>query len=474
MASLSFLVIALVNASVVLPALAQPHLQPLRDLSRHAVDEPQLRSAVASRTLTWLTGSSANNDYVSVGRLANFFGFVALRVSSGQSLTRAHVARDTLANLDDTQRVALAETLGDQITAYEQTRRARIAMNRALERLLVGEVVTRDEFLALGRAYGAAEAEMGRVIAQSFGEIAQTLTPEQTEALVLVRSAHAAGQPDLVPEPQGAVRLPDVDRQELVNLAARFLSWTTGSPEYNDFEVVGKPSQHFGFVSLRLASGHSVRRGAVAQEVLEILSPEQHQMLDQAVAQNVGAFDDFLSSRALLMRALEVALDGGVIDVADVASFGASIGEIEAEMTWAQASAMLNVRNNLTEAQSAALIAIRSNYAPALPENRPDDPVVLGRQLFAQCALCHVNAGNGVAPSLTGVLGRDIAQEPGYDLYSPSMRAYAETNGAWSPELLDRFLTSPRAAVPGTSMGFDGLSSASDRAALLEYLGTLE
>lgn len=71
------------------PVAAQTRLEPLNDLSSHQVDTQQLRSALSSRTLTWLTGTSANNDYISVGRLANFFGFVALRVSSGHSLTRA-------------------------------------------------------------------------------------------------------------------------------------------------------------------------------------------------------------------------------------------------------------------------------------------------------------------------------------------------------------------------------------------------
>lgn len=465
----------LVAASLAQPLVAQTGGTALRDLSGHDVNEAQLRSAVASRTLTWLTGTSANNDYISVGRMANFFGFVALRVSSGQSLTRAHVARDTLAVLAPSQIEILVTLLDAQIPPHATTHASRVEMNRALERLLVGEDVTQEAFLALGRSYGAAEAELGRVIAQHFGELAVSLTPDQLTSLAMIRTAHAAGQPDTIPAPERRVRLPNVDRQELVNLAARFLSWTTGSPEFNDFEVVGKPSQHFGFVSLRLASGHSVRRGAVAGEVLDLLKSDQAQMLDVAVEQNAELFPAFLAVRAQLMRELEVALQGRGIDPETVRRLGAEVGEIEARMTWAQANAMLNVRDALSAEQLDALLAMRARYTVEDDNAALRDPADHGRQLFAQCVLCHApSRDNAVAPSLAGIIGREIAKDAGFDLYSPALRRFAQSEGSWTPDLLDAFLRSPRALVPGTTMGFDGFDAADDRAALLDYLTTLE
>ena len=466
---------SLVAASLTQPLVAQTDGPALRDLSRHSVDKAQLRSAVASRTLTWLTGTSANNDYMSVGRMANFFGFVALRVSSGQSLTRAHVARDTLAVLQPPQIDILVALLDDQTPPHAAAQAARVEMNRALERLLVGEDVSQADFLALGRSYGVAEAELGRVIALRFGEIAASLTPEQTDSLAVIRAAHAAGQPDSVPDTGARVRLPDVDRQELVNLAARFLSWTTGSPEFNDFEVVGKPSQHFGFVSLRLASGHSVRRGAAAAEVLDLLTPDQSLMLDVGVRRNAAVFPEFLAVRANLMRTLEVALLGEQIDTETVRRLGVEVGEIEARMTWAQANAMLRVRDALTVEQLDALLAMRARYTVAEAELVQRDGVDLGRQLFAQCVLCHApSRDNAVAPSLAGIVGREIAADASYDLYSPALRHFAQSEGSWTTDLLDAFLTSPRALVPGTTMGFDGFETEQDRAALLDYLATLD
>lgn len=466
---------SLLALSLTQPLSAQTDGSALRDLSGHDVDDAQLRSAVASRTLTWLTGTSANNDYISVGRMANFFGFVALRVSSGQSLTRAHVARDTLAVLEPSQIDTLVALLEEQTLPHVKTQAARVEMNRALERLLVGEDVSQADFLRLGQTYGAAEAELGRVIAQRFGEIAASLTSEQKDSLAVIRAAHAAGQPDRVPDTGAPVKLPDVDRQELVNLAARFLSWTTGSAEFNDFEVVGKPSQHFGFVSLRLASGHSVRRGAVAGEVLDLLTPDQRLMLDVAIQKNAALFPEFLVVRADLMRALEVALTGQQIDAETVGRLGAEVGEIEARMTWAQANAMLRVRDALTAEQLDALVAMRARYTVAEDEGGQRRGVDKGRKLFAQCVLCHApSRDTSVAPSLAGIIGRDIASDVGYDLYSPALRRFAQSEARWTTDLLDAFLRAPRALVPGTIMSFDGFEADEDRAALLEYLATLD
>jgi cytochrome c len=40
----------------------------------------------------------------------------------------------------------------------------------------------------------------------------------------------------------------------------------------------------------------------------------------------------------------------------------------------------------------------------------------------------------------------------------------------WTAATLDRFLASPAAVVPGTSMGYDGVKDPKERADLLAYL----
>jgi cytochrome c len=40
----------------------------------------------------------------------------------------------------------------------------------------------------------------------------------------------------------------------------------------------------------------------------------------------------------------------------------------------------------------------------------------------------------------------------------------------WDARTLDRFLTNPLRAVPGTTMGYAGIDDAQERADLIEYL----
>lgn len=156
------------HSLMISPSFAEPTLEPVRDISGEQVTNRQLEAAIASRTLTWLTGSSVNNDYISVGRTANFFGFVGMRVASGHSLSRSDVAFDTLAILTDEQRQQLIDLTEELSDTLEQTQLARQSMNRALESLLVGEPVSRETFEQLAQKYSVGEAKLGGIIAGRF------------------------------------------------------------------------------------------------------------------------------------------------------------------------------------------------------------------------------------------------------------------------------------------------------------------
>ena len=466
---------AICMSSINLVSASDDGLAAIRDISRLQVEEKSLRDAVASRTLTWLTGTSTSNDYVSVGRIANYFGFVGLRVASGQSLTRSAVANDTLSVLNPVQRNALISLLQEQIEPLNETQSARFMINRALENLLAGDSYNADAFGILGQTYGATEAELGRTIGQSLGDIAQSLTSEQMNKLRSIRAAHISGQAFSTKDQRLKLQLPREDKQELVNLAARFLSWTTGSLAFNDFEVVGKPSQHFGFVSLRVESNHGVKRGHVAKEVLALLTPEQHRIIDTAVNENADLFGEFLQERARLMRTLEVALAGEVIDSEKVQQFGAAVGELEARMTWSQATAMLAIRDSLSAEQSESLLALRRKYTAESDDSIASSSLDRGQQLFAQCLLCHqTTARQLIAPDLSGIVGRKIAADRNSYDYSKALLAYADKQSVWSEEALNKFLESPKSHVPGTYMGFDGLAAADDRSALIDYLNSMD
>jgi cytochrome c len=95
-----------------------------------------------------------------------------------------------------------------------------------------------------------------------------------------------------------------------------------------------------------------------------------------------------------------------------------------------------------------------------------------GAKVFGQCKACHNAADGGpnqVGPNLYNVVGGPAAHMQNFT-YSEGMTAHAKTGAKWTYDDLDKFLTNPKAYVPGTKMGFAGLAKPEDRAAVIMYL----
>ncbi len=101
---------------------------------------------------------------------------------------------------------------------------------------------------------------------------------------------------------------------------------------------------------------------------------------------------------------------------------------------------------------------------------------VKGEELFKQCAACHAigdGAAHTVGPTLNHVFGRTAGSAPGYETFSPAMRAKGEEESLnWDEKSLYIFLAGPARYVPGTTMGFKGLRREQEIKDLLSYLIT--
>ena len=91
-----------------------------------------------------------------------------------------------------------------------------------------------------------------------------------------------------------------------------------------------------------------------------------------------------------------------------------------------------------------------------------------GEQVFKRCQACHVvnQPTNRVGPHLVGIIGRKSGSVEDFK-YSDANK---NSNATWDEVTLDKYLTDPKAFMPGNKMAFPGLKKPEERADVIAYL----
>ncbi len=122
-----------------------------------------------------------------------------------------------------------------------------------------------------------------------------------------------------------------------------------------------------------------------------------------------------------------------------------------------------------------AIVAAATVAAGAAGGAAADD-VEAGKKVFNKCKACHQvgpDAKNRIGPTLTGVIGREIASVEDFK-YSDAFQEKKAEGFTWTEEHLEEYLASPRDYIPGNKMTFAGLRKEDDVENVIAYLATFQ
>ena len=121
----------------------------------------------------------------------------------------------------------------------------------------------------------------------------------------------------------------------------------------------------------------------------------------------------------------------------------------------------------LARALAGVALAVVAGAAPAAAKDAAvrADPNA-GEAIYTRCLACHALAYDRTGPRHCGLFGRRAGSVKGF-AYSAAMK---RSKMVWNEKTLDRFLANPLLAVPGTAMGYAGVTDRKERADLIAYL----
>ena len=358
--------------------------QALYTMEQATSDQAQM-TTIAFNALAFISGNRGASTFIPPGKVADFFGFQALRdrdpASQGHSpqfLDRA--AGIVLSNLDASQKEMLRAEAGIEADRLHQLAMRRLPLINAFHDQLQGQLppgssgLNQDAIRRYTADLFAEDANLAYQRAELFGRLAASLTPQQRGIL---RQSHGTGfnsWPSIRPEDirleRGAKPL---DNIAYMTLASEFFSWYAGSTEADSYFCPERHGTYFGGFYLKdapaMAAAAAGRRdyqistsltGTSGEAFLRLLSPNQRRMMTDILDHQRQSLAGIIDVRRAISLELRKVLGGGRPNRQTVTALGRHYGELDGELAWLYATTFARLAASLTGEQRQALRQMRN------------------------------------------------------------------------------------------------------------------
>ncbi len=273
------------------------------------------RTIVAAKAFAYFTGTLEQAYHEPVGEVANYFGYAALRQeirdregSQADEGFRGASWMETLEILNADQRQVLYELMRVHEPLFEEFFDIRLDLVDELWAIREGRELDIANAISIGLQLGRNEAELTMTSAEAYSEILPTLSTEQLQAFQDIRSG-ATTIPDMQQDgPNTATVESEVadlngaQRDALLAIASKMISWLTGAVDDAVILPPGKISNYFGFAYYRYIDRANVSRSDAANRFLGVLDETQKSIMAGLAQDVVTASNAYIDGREDLIR----------------------------------------------------------------------------------------------------------------------------------------------------------------------------
>jgi len=344
------------------------------DIEQATSERAQLYT-VAFSGLAFMTGNFGADTFFPPGKVADFFGFQYMRDNDKNEkghntdfLTR--IANNVIAILTPDQLQKLKELADKQASVYDAYANKRMLLNKAFRTCMeTGKELNKSEIIKFGAELYALDADLSYNRAVVVGSVINSFSIDQKATLAKLQFDNSASWP-IIPENLDKRSMSHRAHVAVMTYASELFSWFAGSVEADVYFCPERHGTYFGGFYMKDFPAMGNRNYSIStsltgdsgRDFIETLNSEQKELLTKALASQKPLLNEIVSVRQLICQELRKALKAAKPDKEMLYNQIKRYGELDAEMSYYEATAFSAIFKSLTQDQKDRLYKLRNQY----------------------------------------------------------------------------------------------------------------